>query len=737
MKMASFAKLDFIRHVEPCDHKNVHDENFSIVCTFIHCTRLAVAEEYLDDFRVLMYDVPLIQEFFLDMDGTSMGEIDFVAAMEMIWSEIPSNIRSGELSARLSESIAWELIMQQPENTIFEDRCQYHVSNMLSKTSKVHSFRAYFLLRETIIISRKFMSKPEWRTVRDADSIWDAIDKLVANEANDSEVISELQRLSEWFTQNSHKKLKPELSDATLYAKHEESEGLKRRIAELKSQIDQAQRKLDELSGTMSNYNPALSEAEEERDTIFESLLAKVGIDFNTLAQIQDVQDVHDSVRKVMEQLCHKLPLGYVGVLQYCETVGRTIVRKRIEAVNLLCTDAADPSSYVAVMVTILGQRGVCELVKDLGYSRERLFSNQIQILAGKHKVPLVSVDNHKDKMDTVNYILNSVGESERNDFVEAMASVVKAGSLMELLMHEKLEWRWDVDELDGFDSLSRDGCNDVVLFPSLVECDAGGDGVLRRLRKVVRDRVAIIADALENQFSGHTENPLRIIDCCSGGGGPAPAVAELLAQKRPIQMVLSDLFPNIPAFKRIADETQVVSYCAEPVSALDIPAEFSRHIRTMFGSFHHFEKADAIAILQDCVKKRCAIVIVEGTERSLMSIVFTSLALPIVGLVLAIQHMTRPFWDVAGQLLVVPIMVVDGAVSCLRTYTESEYVDLVDAIPGARESHDWTYARRNILALQDTRMAQWHWMLREVAQRIDSFVAVTMFVGVPKAGIS
>ncbi|KAJ3378858.1 hypothetical protein HDU84_007238 [Entophlyctis sp. JEL0112] len=491
--MANVKRLEFLPH-QQCNHKNVRDENFKTVCTFFHCVGLLdhgeIDETFLDNFKVAMYDVPLIQEFFVDTLGTSIEQIDFAAAMKSLWLDINPHHQdvTDFLAVRLIESIAWELIMQKPSNTVFEDQCQTYVSNILlqnpySTTAKTYAFRAYFLLRESVKVTRMFKRRPEWQAVCEARSVEDAIEALRSAEGN-ADIVSELQRISTWFTLNPRAGVEPDVKNANAENSNEETEALNQRIAQLQYDIEVSRRRLQQAVESFSD-DSAISAAVAERDTIFDSFLSKVGVDFKTLATIEDVQAIHDFALKGLERYVVRLPVEYVEVLQNCEILGRNIVRKRIDAVNLLCTDATDPSSYVAAMVAILAQQGVRKQVEDIcANMKNGEIPSSMQLLSSADKVLLTSSESQQKLANLCDDVIGSIGENERNAFIDVMGSFVRAGSLMELMMHETLAWIWTFDEQDGFDPVLCPNFEGVVLFPSLVERDAGEQGVLRRLRK-------------------------------------------------------------------------------------------------------------------------------------------------------------------------------------------------------------------------------------------------------------
>ena len=118
---------------------------------------------------------------------------------------------------------------------------------------------------------------------------------------------------------------------------------------------------------------------------------------------------------------------------------------------------------------------------------------------------------------------------------------------------------------------------------------------------------------ALEATHSDH------IVDLCSGGAGPVPALCVALAARGiSIRFTLTDRFPNMAAFQRAASSSPgAISFLSQPIDARSVPAEL-QGFRTIFNSFHHFTPAEATAILRDAVAARQPIGIFEIPERSL-----------------------------------------------------------------------------------------------------------------------
>jgi hypothetical protein len=183
--------------------------------------------------------------------------------------------------------------------------------------------------------------------------------------------------------------------------------------------------------------------------------------------------------------------------------------------------------------------------------------------------------------------------------------------------------------------------------------------------------------------------NLTSVVDLCSGGGGPVLALYEdLLAQGVAVQFTLTDKYPNLGAFRRLAHlHPSGIAYVVDSVDASKVPPEWTG-FRTMFNSFHHFDARAGHAVLQCAVKAGQPIGIFEIPERSVSTIIpllftplFVAIATPFI----------RPFqWRRLLWTYVLPLVPItcwwDGLVSQLRAYTVSELNGL------ARElgDYDW-----------------------------------------------
>jgi hypothetical protein len=185
-----------------------------------------------------------------------------------------------------------------------------------------------------------------------------------------------------------------------------------------------------------------------------------------------------------------------------------------------------------------------------------------------------------------------------------------------------------------------------------------------------------VIARALAATRDARSPEVSVIVDLASGGGGPwRTLVGDLDAIGAPAQVSLTDLRPNTVAFERIARETGgAVDGRSESVRADAVP-EDARGFRTMFSAFHHFAPPDARRVLADAAARGAGIAIFEATRRDARAIALTLLT-PLF--VLLATPFIRPFrWSRLFWTYVLPaiplVVLFDGVVSCLRTYSTKE----------------------------------------------------------------
>lgn len=197
------------------------------------------------------------------------------------------------------------------------------------------------------------------------------------------------------------------------------------------------------------------------------------------------------------------------------------------------------------------------------------------------------------------------------------------------------------------------------------------------------------IVPLLENLLRSNNERTL--VDLASGAGGGLIWLNNELRKTIPdLKIILTDYYPNLPAFEYTKALADNVDYYKIQVDARNVP-EALKGIRTQFLSFHHFTPDDAKQILQNAVATNAPIAIFEAQERSFSSIL-AMLFSPVV--VLLATPFIKPFK--VGRLIftylipLVPLLVLwDGVVSALRTYSVSEMTGLVNSLEDSNK-YEW-----------------------------------------------
>jgi hypothetical protein len=173
------------------------------------------------------------------------------------------------------------------------------------------------------------------------------------------------------------------------------------------------------------------------------------------------------------------------------------------------------------------------------------------------------------------------------------------------------------------------------------------------------------------------------VVDLCAGGGGPVVALYEDMKHDTAVRFILTDKFPNLPAFQRLQRDHEGIEGYRESVDATDVPPQLTG-FRTIFNAFHHFKPHDARAVLRSAVAAGQPIGVFEIPERTIWIVLTTALLTPI--LVLLATPFIRPFcWS--RLLLTYPLPLVpltcfwDGFVSQLRAYTPGELMTLATSV--------------------------------------------------------
>jgi hypothetical protein len=183
-----------------------------------------------------------------------------------------------------------------------------------------------------------------------------------------------------------------------------------------------------------------------------------------------------------------------------------------------------------------------------------------------------------------------------------------------------------------------------------------------------------------------------RILDLCSGGGGPWLSLVRDFEDKQrfPLDICLTDRFPNPEAFEHTKSLLHArVVFHSGSVDATRVPTDLDG-FRTLFTSFHHFPPEGARAILQDAVKRHRGVGVFEVAKRDWLTIVLV-LFMPVM--TFALVPFIRPFrWPRLLWTYLIPVLpfVVwsDGVISCLRAYTPPELLALTRGL--SKDEYHW-----------------------------------------------
>jgi hypothetical protein len=173
-----------------------------------------------------------------------------------------------------------------------------------------------------------------------------------------------------------------------------------------------------------------------------------------------------------------------------------------------------------------------------------------------------------------------------------------------------------------------------------------------------------------------------RLVDLCAGAGGPLVNIRSILAGEMgfPVEILLTDLYPNVAAFRRLEAESEgLIRGRYESTSALDVPAELEG-VRTLFTALHHFPPEQVRLLLADAVSKRAGVAVFEPLERTVRMVLLMSIMTFVRGLTHTprVGRLTLPRFLLTYVCPVAPaIFAWDGTVSAHRTYSAEELMTL------------------------------------------------------------
>jgi len=228
----------------------------------------------------------------------------------------------------------------------------------------------------------------------------------------------------------------------------------------------------------------------------------------------------------------------------------------------------------------------------------------------------------------------------------------------------------------------------DFSWFPDgLRECMTRFIMAMHRLLGTKEELAVLISRALL-----HSKEK-KIIDLCSGSGGPMLEVRKILEDKydyKNLELTLSDLYPHptmAALINNLGDPN--LSYLNTPVDAANIPND-QQGVRTMICSMHHMSPDVARKILKDAEDKQQPICVFEISDNSFPRGIWW-IAFPInIITTLLITPLVRPMtWQQIVFTYLIPVLPIliawDGAVSNARTYTMNDLDILLEGMGSDR----------------------------------------------------
>lgn len=194
-----------------------------------------------------------------------------------------------------------------------------------------------------------------------------------------------------------------------------------------------------------------------------------------------------------------------------------------------------------------------------------------------------------------------------------------------------------------------------------------------------------------------------RVVDLCSGGGGPLPEVARELHSDpahTDVDFVLTDLYPNAAAARQIAALNDPrLRYESMPVDAARLDAE-QTGVRTLIGSFHHLPPETARGVLLDAARSRQPLVVFELSDNGPPLWLWWTAIPGAFLLTLFITPFVRPlsFRQIFFTYIlpIVPLFIAwDGAASNARTYTPDDVRELLQGHEQA--GYEWEIGARRV----------------------------------------
>lgn len=171
-----------------------------------------------------------------------------------------------------------------------------------------------------------------------------------------------------------------------------------------------------------------------------------------------------------------------------------------------------------------------------------------------------------------------------------------------------------------------------------------------------------------------------KIIDLCSGSGGPLPALKRdyELKYNTSLFVRLTDIYIPNEILSRLPHG---ITYEQEPIDADNIPQDV-HGLRTMFSSMHHFRTHKLENILYDAVKKNQPIAFFDSGNKNLLMI-FYIVTFHLLGIFLFTPFIKPLSFKRLLFTYAIPLItfftVWDGIISILRLHTIEDLHKIID----------------------------------------------------------
>jgi hypothetical protein len=229
-----------------------------------------------------------------------------------------------------------------------------------------------------------------------------------------------------------------------------------------------------------------------------------------------------------------------------------------------------------------------------------------------------------------------------------------------------------------------------------------------RVLRESLTDHLTTVAEVgreAHEPFAARLKDALnacgehRLVDLCTGGGGAAATIADHIceANERPIELTLTDLYPNLDALSRLcARSGGRVRFVETPVDATRVPPEVEG-FRLICNGLHHLRPGQVHDLFEDAVDRSRGIAVFEALDRSPAGLLQTfGLATSVFFLTpLAKPPARASRWLFTYVLPLLPLLVgTDGVLSWLRIYSEDELREIIASLGPKADAYVWEIGR-------------------------------------------